>query len=138
MRIVVKTMRASVIIIPFSNTDFYISLLKEGKYGLIGGKCEPFESSIKGAIRELKEETGISATSKNLIYLGTKKETNCKTRLYLLNQKVDDIVLQHNTPEGTLCLVDRKKLTGRKSRFPSWNKWAFAQLDFFRKVGKND
>lgn len=40
-----------------------------GVYGLPSGKIEPGEEAINAAVRELREETGLDATSSDLILL---------------------------------------------------------------------
>ncbi|MDO5713960.1 MAG: NUDIX domain-containing protein [Tissierellia bacterium] len=60
------------------------------------GTLEPGEDPIKGAIRELEEETGIVAEPSALKYLGTLKEEKKFSfiYLYLCREKLKDLVLQ--------------------------------------------
>lgn len=54
-----------------------------GRWTLPGGHIEPGESSLDGAIRELREETGIYAQS--LIYLGSEMTTTFTGKRYLIH-----------------------------------------------------
>ena len=59
------------------------------------------ESSVEGAIRELKEETGITVSSKDLYFVATERTRNAFGDCYMVrkNVPIDQIVLQ----EGETC-----------------------------------
>jgi len=56
------------------------------------------ESSTAGAVRELKEETGITITENDLILLGTKKEASAFVDTYLIykDAMIEDLTMQED------------------------------------------
>ncbi len=69
-------------------------------YGLLwectGGSVVAGEESIEGAIRELREETGLTATPDQLIYLGDTRKSNwiVETYLYITQETAPKLCLQ--------------------------------------------
>lgn len=69
-------------------------------YGLLwectGGSVVAGEESIEGAIRELREETGLTATPEQLIYLGDTRKSNwiVETYLYVTQETASKLCLQ--------------------------------------------
>jgi len=61
-----------------------------------GGSVWQGESSQQGAVRELKEETGIEVEEKDLIYLGTYKDTSAFIDSYVVHKdvKIENLTLQ--------------------------------------------
>lgn len=63
-----------------------------------GGLVISGEKSIKGAVRELKEETGIDAKENELKYIGTKvyDKFSILVDIYMINRpiNIDEIILQ--------------------------------------------
>lgn len=61
-----------------------------------GGSILSGETSIEGAIRELREETGIIAHASDLFFLGTRKEKTAFMDTYIIrkNPKIFELKLQ--------------------------------------------
>jgi len=61
-----------------------------------GGSVWSGESSQQGAVRELKEETGIEVNEKDLIYLGTYKDISAFIDTYVVykNIEIQNLTLQ--------------------------------------------
>ena len=57
------------VIVPYEEKFVYVKSRKDGKYGLPGGKVEPFEDIRIAAPREVEEETGLVIVLENLIGL---------------------------------------------------------------------
>ena len=57
------------------------------------------ESPLEGALRELKEEVGIRATDRDLTFLGTMKENQKFSKIFLLVRDVDKIKMQKSEVE---------------------------------------
>jgi len=66
------------------------------KWENTGGSVLSGESSRRGAVRELHEETGIVASENELIFLGTSKDRSAFVDIYFLKRdvKIEDIILQ--------------------------------------------
>src|SRR5690554_3310994 len=64
------------------------------KWENTGGSVLSGENSRQGAVRELREETGIIASENELILLGTYKESKAFVDVYLLHR---DIPVEHLT-----------------------------------------
>lgn len=67
-----------------------------GQWEITGGAVVSGETSICGAMRELFEETGIAATEKELLFVGTERGERAFYDTYLLRRDVEmtNIVLQ--------------------------------------------
>ena len=57
------------------------------------------ESALEGALRELSEEVGVKATGEELRFLGTMKETQKFSKIFLLEKTVETITLQKSEVE---------------------------------------
>ena len=57
------------------------------------------ESPLEGALRELREEVGITATDRDLTFLGTLKEEQKFSKIFLLVRDVDKIKMQKSEVE---------------------------------------
>jgi 8-oxo-dGTP pyrophosphatase MutT (NUDIX family) len=85
-----------------SNRDILVTLRDPnkleypGKWENTGGSVLSGETSKQGAIRELFEETGISATENELSLLGTYKEHSAFVDIYLLRRdvEIEDLTMQ--------------------------------------------
>lgn len=122
--------KASVILIPKSGTKtIFLGLLKNKKYGFIGGKLDKNESFIKAALRELEEESGIKTKRENLLYLGKSldKDRFMTNGYLLLNPKIRKIP-DYSSEEGKLVWVSSKILLSEKARFPKWNSFILQKL----------
>ena len=78
-----------------------------GLWEVTAGSILAGETSKKGAIRELKEETGIDIKENELILLGTLKETSCITDTYFAKYNFD--ISKVRLQEGET--IDVKKVT---------------------------
>ena len=67
------------------------------------------ESPLQGALRELKEEVGIRATDRDLSFLGTMKENQKFSKIFLLVRDVDKIKMQRSEVED-YKFVGKKEL----------------------------
>jgi len=57
------------VIVPRDEKFVFVKTKKDGKYGLPGGKVDPFEDFRVAAPREVEEETGLVVVLQNLIGL---------------------------------------------------------------------
>lgn len=80
-----------------------------GKWEFTMGSVIEGEGSLLGAIRELKEEVGIIAQVEDLQFLGQRKENKKFSEIYLLEKKVDEIILQEEEVENYKW-IDKKQL----------------------------
>lgn len=127
----IKMKQASVIIIQMGDSDF-LSLLKNNKFGMIGGSLEDTETPLQCAIRELYEETGLRTDLNNLVYLNSNfDETGVFSHLYT-SRSLLPAVPSHTSPEGKLVKASKQNLLSDAARFPVWNKWAFHIYDSWR------
>jgi len=125
--------QASVIIIPVGSN--FLSLVKNNKFGLIGGSLDSPETPFQCAMRELYEETGLRSDPNNLVFLASNHdESGVLSHLYAsavcLHQAPS-----HSTPEGKLAIATKSQLLSDDARFPIWNKWAFYMYDKWRFYG---
>lgn len=123
---------ASVIIIPVGNQ--FLSLIKNNRFGLIGGSFDPGETPIQCAVRELHEETGLRSANPtlDLVYLGVKPdETFVWSHLFVATKPLIEVP-KHKSPEGKLSIASKSQLLSDKARFPVWNSWAFYMYEQWR------
>ncbi|MCR2806670.1 8-oxo-dGTP diphosphatase [Paenibacillus soyae] len=75
-----------------------------------GGKVELTESITAGAVREVKEETGLNVLPEHLVYKGVDEyvvpETNYRYMVFNYVAQQFSGELLHNPPEGELVWVD--------------------------------
>jgi len=57
------------VIIPYSDKFIFVKTKKDGKWGIPGGRVEPFEDIRIAAPREVSEEVGLEVVLENLIAL---------------------------------------------------------------------
>ena len=81
-----------------------------GRYVPVGGKLEPFEDPYSAALREVKEETGI--TVRRLEYAGVLIESSPTAYNWQCNIYVADIPYQAPPPcdEGELVWIDFRQI----------------------------
>lgn len=83
-----------------------VLILKRGKkssgagtWNFPGGSVEEGESTEEGAIRELKEETGLTIESKDLDYLGTLENKYLKIHFYITNTFSGSVEINQESDE---------------------------------------
>lgn len=83
------------------------------KWEITGGSVVAGEKSVDGAVRELHEETGLTATPGQLVFRGTiiREPSGCLHDFYLFRKDFceKDIVLQENETTD-FRLVDKEEL----------------------------
>lgn len=107
------------------NSDFVL-LVKRSKQnvGLPGGKIEPKEFPVQGMIRELKEETGITA-QQFFLASNFRDETN-EYFVYCVSSYLNDPCLQPNEPP---CFWGLKTSLVKYSEFAELNKKILKDID---------
>lgn len=114
MKVPVGIKKAAVLsILKYDNNYLLLRRTKEphlGKYIPIGGRLEPFETPHDAALREIKEETGISLSKIKLMGLMT--ETS-PTKFNWINY-IYSTEISHSTPkecaEGVLEWIPKERL----------------------------
>ncbi|RMD51565.1 MAG: 8-oxo-dGTP diphosphatase [Ignavibacteria bacterium] len=85
----------------------------EGKWNGLGGKFEPGESPEECAIREVKEESGLTAKSITMKGIITFPMFDTKEDWYVFLFVINDFEGELiDSPEGRLEWIDDEKLTG--------------------------
>lgn len=82
---------------------------KNGKYGITSGHANPDESPEQAAIREIKEELGISLKKDQLKLFYTTKEKQETYYLYFLKKEIDlaKLILQKEEVESVKwCTIE--------------------------------
>jgi 8-oxo-dGTP pyrophosphatase MutT (NUDIX family) len=91
----------------------------DGKWGLVGGVIDGEEDSRSAAIREIQEEIGYSADSKELEYIGTWTERRqsktiefvgyrikLKSPIHIILNKAENDSFMWSTPEDCMSNPD--------------------------------
>lgn len=65
-----------------------------GQWEITMGSLVEDERPVMGSLRELEEEVGIVAKEEDMAYLGSRREDQKFSEIYLLEQEVERIILQ--------------------------------------------
>lgn len=95
-------------------------------WGLPGGKVELGETPLRGAIRELKEETGIQLEPTDLEEVFSKLGHSMYVKTFLCKKK-GDFKEAHSSEEGFVGWADKELLMN--GPFGEYNTALFAYLD---------
>ena len=102
------------VIVPYEEGYIFVKTRKDGKYGLPGGKVDPFEDFRNEASREVDEETGLVVILQKLIGLFYHRSER--------NNPILNVVYSSEVIEGTPKIIrpneieDIKTLSLRKIR----------------------
>ena len=105
------------------------SVKRDNRRGLPAGGVEYYENPVQAAVRELREETGLSVSPLNMIFLGaTLLEGRDMVGLFLAVDAKGDI---KSSEEGEAAWLLPEDLLGHRSAFAQWNTWALKQYNAY-------
>ncbi len=90
------------VILPWEKGYVYVKTMKDGKYGLPGGKIDPFEDMEVAGPREISEEIGCEAVLDNFVGLWFFKSDR--------GSSVINMVYSGRIVEGTPSVVNPKEI----------------------------
>ncbi len=126
-----KTMpiEAAIILVHDKQRNLYLAVHRKNDkhdWGFPGGKIEPEETPIQGAIRELEEETPYTAVQRNVKYYDSRPDGQTNVHVFVIDHK--DIALHTGGCEQNYGWVTKEELIREESSFGVFNSNLFADM----------
>lgn len=120
---------AAIVVVHNPHNDLYLAVHRNNEpndWGFSGGKLEPGESAINGAIRELEEETPYTALEKNVKYFDTRPDGMTHVHVFVIDYK--NLAIHTGECEQNYGWVPLTELIRPESSFGDFNKNLIADL----------